>query len=242
VSKKHIPMTYAGGSTLFLPGSAADVVFWIVSGIVKIYSPVQDGNRILVRLAGPGDFLGRPALVEPDGRELLQPFEAQALTKCTVAMFSQDSLIKMVETLDRPAFIRLFEQLNEPWSLVAYRLVTFLGCSFRQRLELTFRDLASRFGVEDERGFLLNLNLSHMDLAEMIGSSRPMVTVLIGEMIADRSLYRLGYHQYLVPRAAMEIGTTSGKRTMLRIARRSEVGQVKAQNGRTTLRPPLRRA
>jgi hypothetical protein len=57
-----------------------------------------------------------------------------------------------------------------------------------------------------------------MDLAEMIGSSRPMATVLIGEMVADRSLYRLGYHQYVVPRAAMGIGRANGNRAMLRSA------------------------
>jgi CRP-like cAMP-binding protein len=92
----------------------------------------------------------------------------------------------------------LTDHFNQSSSLIAHRLVTFLGSSFRQRLALTFEDLASRFGVEDERGFLLTLKLSHMDLAKMIGSSRPMATVLIGDMVADGSLYRQG-HQYLVP-------------------------------------------
>ena len=113
----------------FLQGSAADAIFWIISGVMKIYCPVRDGNRILVRLAGPGDVLGYPALVEPDG-PVLQPFEAQALTKCTVAMFSRDSLIKMLEKLDQPTLIRLFDHLNESWSSVVYRLVTFWGVRF----------------------------------------------------------------------------------------------------------------
>jgi hypothetical protein len=145
----------------------------------------------------------------------LQPFEAQALTKCTVAMFSRDTIMRMIEKLDQPTLIRLTDHFNRSWSLIAHRLVTFLGSSFRQRLELTLKDLASRFGVEDERGFLLTLKLSHMDLAEMIGSSRPMATVLIGEMVADGSLYRQG-HQYLVPRAAMGIGRANENQAMLR--------------------------
>jgi CRP-like cAMP-binding protein len=169
----------------------------------------------LSNLPDPATF-GYPALVVPEGGAL-QSFEAQALTKCTVAMFSRDTIIRMIEKLDQPTLIRLTDHFNQSWSLVAHRLVTFLGSSFRRRLELTFRDLAFRFGVEDERGFLLNLKLSHMDLAEMIGSSRPMATVLIGEMVADRSLYRQG-HQYLVPRAAMGIGVANGRRAMLRSA------------------------
>jgi CRP-like cAMP-binding protein len=201
LAKDLTPMTYATGSTLIIQGSAADVVLWILSGIAKIYCLVPNGSRILLRLASTGDLLGYPTLAGPkDG--VVQPFHVEALTKCTVAMFSRDSLIRTIEKLEQSVVVRLFEHFNEPWGLAAHRLVTFLGYSFRQRLELTFKNLASRFGIEDERGLLLNLKLSHLDFAEMIGSSRPMATVLIGEMVAERSLYRQGNHQYLVPRSA----------------------------------------
>ena len=197
LSKDRTLVTYAEGSTLTLQGSPADVVFWVVSGVLKIYCLVPSGNRVLLRLAGPGEVLGYPALIGPDGGAL-QPFDVQALSKSTVAVLSRESLFRAIEKLDQPTLIRLFEHFNEPWALVAHRLITFLGYSFRQRLELTLRELVSKFGVQDERGFLLNLKLSHMDFAEMIGSSRPMATVLIGELVAERSLYRLGNHQYLV--------------------------------------------
>src|SRR5260370_41944909 len=48
----------------------------------------------------------------------------------------------------------------------------------------------SRFGIEDERWTLLVPELGHEDLAEMIGSSRPMVSKLIGEMTAEGLLTR----------------------------------------------------
>jgi CRP/FNR family transcriptional regulator len=201
LSRHHTLVTYAEGSTLILQDSPADLVLWTISGVVKVYCLAPNGNCVLVRLDGAGDVLGYPALVGPSGG-MLQPFEAQALTRCTVAMVSRDTLMRAIESLDQATVIRLLEHFNESWSSVAHRLVSFLGCSFRQRLEFTFRDLASKFGIEDERGLLLNLRLSHMDLAEMIGSSRPMATVLIGEMVADRSLSRQGHHQYLIPRSS----------------------------------------
>jgi hypothetical protein len=104
----------------------------------------------------------------------------------------------------------LLEQMNTVWSSVAYRFATFLGLSFRQRLELTLKDLASRFGVQDKRGILLPMKLSHAELAKMIVGSRPMVTRLIGEMIAERSLYRDG-KQYIVPSAAVKNVASDGQ-------------------------------
>jgi CRP/FNR family transcriptional regulator, cyclic AMP receptor protein len=177
LSTYSISVRYVKGSTLIVQGFSADATFWIISGVVKIYCLVPNGNRILLKLAGPGDVLGYPTLLGPEG-EVLQPFEVQTLTECTVAMISRGRLIGSIEQLNQATSINLLERLNHTWSLVARRQATFLGCSFRQRLELAFEELASRFGVEDDRGFLLSLKLSHIDFAEMIGSSRPMVPLL----------------------------------------------------------------
>jgi CRP-like cAMP-binding protein len=204
LSRHHTSVTYTAGSTLCSEGSSAGVIFWIISGVVKVYRPISETNRVLVRLAKAGEVLGYPSMIGADGRPL-QPFEAQALTKCTVAMFSRENLIRTIERLEQPALIRFLEHLSEPCSMTAHKFVTFLGYSFRQRLEVTLQDLAHSFGFEDKRGMLLVLKLSHMDLAEMIGSSRPMATVLINEMVAEGALYRQGLHQYIVPRASLGI-------------------------------------
>jgi CRP/FNR family cyclic AMP-dependent transcriptional regulator len=193
----HTAVTYAAGSNLFSHGSPADLIFWVISGLVKIYCPTGEEGRILVRIAGPGDALGFMYTVKSNSEEL-HAFEAQAFTKSVIALFSKEYVLKLLEKLDQATLVSLMERLNSSWTHYTYKWVNFLSFSFRQRLEFTFKDLASRFGVQDQRGTLLRVRLSHADLAEMIGSSRPMVTRLIGEMIADQSLYRHG-KQYLIP-------------------------------------------
>ena len=56
--RHHTSVTYAKDSIIFLQGSPADLMFWIMSGLVKLYCPMPDGERTLVRLCGPGDVLG----------------------------------------------------------------------------------------------------------------------------------------------------------------------------------------
>ena len=61
---------------------------------------------------------------------------------------------------------------------------------YSERLETVLHDLARKFGVKESRGTLLIPEFGHADFAEMIGSSRPMVSRLIAEMIAN---HRLAY-------------------------------------------------
>jgi CRP-like cAMP-binding protein len=70
--------------------------------------------------------------------------------------------------------------------------------SFRERLQTVFTDLAARFAVSDGRGMLLTVELSHEDLAEMIASSRPMVSRLMAEMMRQRIIARQGKHYILL--------------------------------------------
>jgi hypothetical protein len=76
--------------------------------------------------------------------------------------------------------------------------------SYRERLEAMLAEVGARFGVKEARGTLLTLELGHDDWAEMIGSSRPMVSRLIAEMVQNRVLAREGKHYILLADGASE--------------------------------------
>jgi CRP-like cAMP-binding protein len=218
--RHHTSVTYAKDSVIFLQGSPADLMFWIVSGLVKLYCPLSDGDRTLVRLCGPGDVLGYADFIDTDNRHL-QAFEAQALTKCTIALLTREHAATMLEKLDQPTLLRLIVQMNTAWSSVACWFVETLGYSFRERLDATLKDLANRFGVEDKRGMLLPMKLSHGELAEMINGSRPMVTKLIGDMIEERLLDRDGKRYIVrngVPKNGCANGMSNGHTTVRKMA------------------------
>ena len=205
--RHHTSVTYAKDSIIFLQGSPADLMFWIMSGLVKLYCPISDGDRTLVRLCGPGDVLGYADFIDGEKRHV-QAFEAQALTKCTVALFTREHAVRMLEKLDHETLLRLIVKLNTAWSSVAFWFAEILGYSFRERLYTTLKDLAARFGVEDKRGVLLPMKLSHADLAEMINGSRPMVTKLVGDMVEEGLLGRDGKH-YIVLNGVLKNGSAN---------------------------------
>lgn len=191
----HTPIRYAKDAVIFRQGSPSDVFFLIMTGFAKLYCK-GPSRRILLRLAGPGDVIGHADLPDYD-QEPARTLEARALTKCDLALFTRQHLLRLLESLGTRTLVGLLEQVNAWWSAELQRQVTFLGFSFRERLEAVLRDLGGRFGVKDARGLLLTPEITHEDLAEMIGSSRPMVSKLLAEMAEEELIGRSG-RQYII--------------------------------------------
>jgi CRP-like cAMP-binding protein len=77
------------GRDCFLRGSPAELVFWLLKGFIKLYLPHDNGSRILSAITRLGEPLGMVDNVDTDGRSH-QIFEAQALTKCSVGLFTRE--------------------------------------------------------------------------------------------------------------------------------------------------------
>jgi len=209
--ERHTLVRYPKGATLFSKGSPADVVFVVQSGVVKVQSTRTGGETIVVELSGPGDLAGYADFAEGCA-ERSQIFEARALTNCCVALITRHHIVEVLKSLDPQSVLRLAEALNSMWSSVAHRYATFLGMSLRKRLEMVFAELANRFGVPDARGILLTPELAQEELAEMIGSSRPMVSKLLTEMSRQGLLIREGKRHILLGswKTGHKVGAANG--------------------------------
>jgi CRP/FNR family transcriptional regulator, cyclic AMP receptor protein len=199
IEEHSTPVTFEKGAIVFLQGAPADLVFWLRKGFVKLYLPHTHGNRTLIAVARPGEPLGMVANVGADGRSH-QIFEAQALTKCSLGLFTREHMTSLLRKLDHERVVQLVCHLNATWSALFERYAGFIGLSFRERLELVFKDLGERFGVEDRRGTLVILELTQQDLAEMIGSSRPMVSKVLGDMLDEGLLARSEQQRFILLR------------------------------------------
>jgi CRP-like cAMP-binding protein len=189
-------VSHSNGSPIFSRGSPADVLYWVRTGLVALYYPLEDGRRVLARLCGPGEIFGYTDFIDDTGHNV-QAFDAVAKTNCKIALLTHEHVQKVLHQLDPETLVSLLERLKTAWSMELQHWVRFLGMHFRQRLELVLADLASRCGVRDDRGTILLAELSHETLAEMIGSSRPIVSKLLAEMTEERIISRHDGHYLL---------------------------------------------
>jgi CRP/FNR family transcriptional regulator, cyclic AMP receptor protein len=194
--ERHIAVAFEKGAMAFCEGNTDGMIACVLSGYVKVYCPVGDGNRTLVRLAGPGEIIGYSDYVDEKGRNA-RMFEVQAASKCTLALFNRDHVARLLADLPMENLISILSALNTFWSENLRFFTTLLNLPFWDRLTIVLSDLAKRAGVRDSDGIILIPEVFHEDLAEMIGCSRPMVSRLIAQMVESGLLARRG-KQYVL--------------------------------------------
>ena len=192
----HIAIVFEKGALAFCEGNADGMLALILSGYVNVYCPVGDGNRTLVRMAGPGEIIGYADYVDEKGRHA-RLFEAQVASRCTLALFSRDHIARLLSGFPTDVLISIIASLNTFWSENLRHFAVLLNLPFWDRLTIVLSDLATRAGVRDSEGIILIPELGHEDLAEMIGCSRPMVSRLIAEMVESGLIVRRG-RQYVL--------------------------------------------
>jgi len=213
--ERHIAVVFEKGALAFYEGNADGMLACILSGYVKVYCPVGDGNRTLVRLAGPGEVIGYPDYVDEKGRHA-RLFEAQVASKCTLALFSRDHVARVLSGLQPADLISILAALNTFWSENLRFFTTLLNLPFWDRLTIVMSDLAKRAGVRDSEGIILIPEIGHEDLAEMIGCSRPMVSRLIAEMVESGLLARRGKQYVMLKKWDFDNNTRNSQKAVRR--------------------------
>jgi hypothetical protein len=162
---RHTLVRYRKEARIFTPESAADVIFVVLGGLVKIYCAERKQERVLITLAGPGYIIGYADFGDSRGCRS-QLFEAVAQTAAAIAIITREHLLSVLRSLDSNALLALGEEINSMCALSLHRGTRFLGMNLHARLSLIFAELAKRFGVVDQCGVLLPLGLGQKEFAE----------------------------------------------------------------------------
>jgi CRP-like cAMP-binding protein len=154
----------------------------LLRGAAKITCLNPSGERVSVALVAPGPIPEFPSFAVSRSH-----LRCEAHSDCRVGSVSWDQFDFITRTVPQSALRRFHENNLVQW----YRLFAE-GLDLRERLVLTLLQLCSNFGVIESRGTLLRVFLSHKDLAELVGASRPRVTEHLAELEREHLLIRQG--------------------------------------------------
>ena len=170
-------------STIFLPSDIADGVFLLGQGRVRICSNTADGKQAILAFIDPGELFGELALIQGGEREE----RAEAAVDYMVILLPGDELRQMLED-SASLSLGVTKLIGLRRKRIERRLRNLLFRSNRDRLGHLLLELTEQYGKTVDDGVLLNIKLSHQELASIIGVTRETVTTLLGEMQLEKLL------------------------------------------------------
>jgi CRP/FNR family transcriptional regulator, cyclic AMP receptor protein len=174
---------YRKDQIVFAQGSAADAVFYIQKGRVKV-SVVSDRRKeAVVAMLGATDFFGEGCLAGQPRRIAT----AAAMTECAIMRIEKTSIMRVLH--EEPAFSEMFiAHLLARTIRVEEDLIDQLFNSSEKRLARLLLLLAN-FGKEGKPEPMI-AKISQETLAEMIGTTRSRVSFFMNKF------RKLGFVEY----------------------------------------------
>jgi CRP/FNR family cyclic AMP-dependent transcriptional regulator len=174
---------YRKSQAVFAQSDAANAIFYIQKGKVKLTVVSDNGKEAVIAILGPGDFLGEGCLA---GRPLYLG-TATAMSECSILRLEKSSMIRLLH--EQPTFSELFVSYLLSRNIrIEEDLVDQLFNSSEKRLARVLLLLAN-FGKEGKPEPVI-AKISQETLAEMIGTTRSRVSFFMNKF------RKLGFIEY----------------------------------------------
>ena len=154
-------------------GDQDETVYFIESGQIKLLMLSTEGKECLLAIHSGGDIFGELCLSGLGARlETATAMKATTLKQIPCSQFfarlSHDSLF---EGFVRYLAVRIADQQQ-----IIANLVTV---DSEQRLGQTLLQLARTMGKKDPRSIRIELKITHEELSEMVGTTRPRISLFM---------------------------------------------------------------
>jgi CRP-like cAMP-binding protein len=160
--------------TIYTQGAAAEAVYYIQKGRVKISVTSEQGKEAVVALLGAGEFFGEGCLIA----QMVRLETATALVESVVLRVTKAHMVRVLHT--ELALAELFTaHLLTRKARVEEDLVDQLFNSSEKRLARTLLLLAN-FG-KNGKTELVTTKISQETLADMIGTTRPRISFFMNK-------------------------------------------------------------
>ena len=174
-------------TVVYAEGDAADDIFLLESGLIKICVKSAENKEVLLLLVKPGECFGDHALLSDAPRKV----SAEAIHDSTIYAIPRNGLLALLE--ERPEMWKWFaggfatrqSELESKLRLVCLHEV-------EERILYYLAELASALGPE-------SIRLSQGELADLVGATRETTSSILNRL-SRQGLLRLGRRRIMISR------------------------------------------
>lgn len=156
--------SYKKREVIFMEGDECTGLYIIRTGRVKVVRSSSTGKEQIIKIMNPGDLLGFEVFY--DGKQYANT--SVAMEDCELCYIDKNAFFHILErepSVAKKLILAMGQELNH-----AYERIGNLGLlNAREKLAHLLFTLANEYGVKYETGVKLNLTLSRLEIAELLG-------------------------------------------------------------------------
>jgi CRP/FNR family transcriptional regulator len=168
--------SYRRNQVIFMEEETGNYMYLVLTGKVKVAKSSSSGRETILAIHKAGDFFGEMSLL--DGKTAPATVSAMEDSKIISVsgtdfhkylMHNEKVLLQIIDVL--------CARLRQVW-----QTQSLSSSKAEARIRMGIYDLAKRHGVQDAHGTIIDLKITHQELAEMVGTSRETVTRVIARL------------------------------------------------------------
>jgi len=178
-------LRFRPGATIFEPVSEPHCVFLLETGLVKMFRRSTHGDEVILGYIQPGEVFGEFAAFSDRPRESF----AEAVEHSSVIKVERSVFADAIKS--RPEIVfSVAKQIGDRFKQIESRIEDLIFRSARERIARIILQLADEFGKAVDDHLLVDLRLTHAELAKLAGTSRPTASIAIGELEDEETIVR----------------------------------------------------
>lgn len=192
VSKELSRKKFDKNQTIFSQGEAADSMYLIKGGSVKLWKLTEDGRELILGFRRAGDLLGESVFIE----EGEYPVFASAMTPSLICGISKSTFERLVEAHPQVG-LAVIKNLAKRIDYLTGKLGALTEASIDERLYKVLVTVAEQVGIRSQGGWNIAFPLTHEEIGFLVGAHRVSITKALKKLKDTGRVKSKGKHLFI---------------------------------------------
>jgi len=190
--KQSKPLLYKKGEMILRGEEIPTGIFFLNRGYVKTYSFSENGDEFTFIIYRRNDFFP----IAWTFNDTRKPYFIETVTPCVIFKRNREEFLEFLNN-NPDVLIYIIERLTKRLDGLFERMEHMaFGNAYKKVCSILFI-LSERFGKETKKTVIIDLPLTHKDIANLLGIARETVSVEIAKLKKKGIIKNAGKHIYI---------------------------------------------
>lgn len=188
---------YKKGELIFGEGRAANAIYCINGGKVKITQLGEEGKEQILHLVGEGDVIGYRSVLSGEAYTV----SATALEESSICRIPKSMFQQMIES-DNELAMQIIKILSDDLKFAERNVTEFAQKPVKERIAEALLFIKETYGFESD-GITLNVNLTREEIANIVGTATETTIRVLSDFKKQNVLELKGRQIKIIDLAAL---------------------------------------